>query len=71
MGYLQEISRCKRSADECKFLEEWLLKAIENNNKELLLFCKETLYKRYKEQIVNSEEFAEENPLIVGTFERL
>lgn len=71
MGYLQEISACKRSADECEFLEEWLLKAIENNNKELLLFCKDTLYKRYREQVVNSEEFTEENLLIVTTFEGL
>lgn len=71
MGYLQEISACKRSADTSKLLEEFLLKAIESNNKEILLFCKETMYKKYREYIIDSEEFGEENPFIVSTFEGL
>lgn len=58
MGYLQEIDACKRSADEAKFLEEWLLKAIETKNKDVIKFCKENLYDRYLEEIINAEEFA-------------
>jgi hypothetical protein len=71
MGYLQETCACIRSADEAKFLEEWLLKAIEKNDIETLRFCKDTLYKRYIEQINNAEGYAEVSTKVVSVFEEI
>jgi hypothetical protein len=65
MGLLQEISQCKRSADEAKLLEGILLKAIETKNKDIIAFCKENLYDRYLRDIETAEEFGEINNIVV------